>query len=91
MAMNSWKDHNMLDFLLKFDIFFSLIGIYSSDGVGCHYRNMFLKLYTSLVAGTFILQMRIIIMDAYLTSSCFVFNILAILAVFFLLLFTLFG
>ena len=72
----------MLDFLTKFDLFFSLISIYSSDGVGCHYRNVFLKLYNSFVAGTFILQMRIIIVDAYLTSSCFV-NILAILAGFY--------
>ena len=86
MAKNSGKDHNMFDILRKFDIFFSLIGIYSRDGVGCHYRNVFLKMYTSFVAGTFILQTLISIMDAYLTFSCsavFILHLLATLASFY--------
>ena len=86
MAKNSGKDHNMFDFLTELDIFFSLIGIYSSDGVGCHYRNVFLKMYTSFVAGIFILQTLISIMDAYLTFSCsvlFIFNLLLSLAGFY--------
>ena len=86
MAKNSEKNHNMFEILTKFDIFFSLIGIYSSDGVGCHYRNVFRKMYTSFVAGIFILQILISIMDAYLTFSCsilFIFYLLATLASFY--------